>query len=154
MISQTAEYALRAVVFLAQHHGTPRTAHEIAEATKVPQGYLAKIMQALAKRSLVHSQRGLGGGFILTREPGEISVYDVLVAADTPPQRIHECPLGLKGHVALCPVHKLMDDAMARIEEGFRAASIGQLLKSTKGSKPLCDVDKLAAPAASRGKGK
>ncbi len=47
MFSQTAEYALRAVVYLASQPGTPRTTQEIAKATQVPTGYLSKVMQSL-----------------------------------------------------------------------------------------------------------
>ncbi|MBX3137867.1 Rrf2 family transcriptional regulator, partial [Candidatus Obscuribacterales bacterium] len=48
MISQTAEYALRAMVFLAMQK-SPAVGHEIAAATKVPPGYLSKLMQQLVK---------------------------------------------------------------------------------------------------------
>jgi len=48
MISQTAEYALRAIVFLADQQGTARTTAQIAEVTQVPPGYLAKVMQSLS----------------------------------------------------------------------------------------------------------
>ena len=74
MISQTAEYALRAIVYLADQEGQPRTTAQIAEATQVPAGYLAKVMQALSKVRLVNSQRGLNGGFTLTRDANELTM--------------------------------------------------------------------------------
>ena len=64
MISQTAEYALRAMVFLAMRESAA-TNEQIAQVTKVPPGYLSKILQQLGKAKLVSSQRGLGGGFVL-----------------------------------------------------------------------------------------
>lgn len=140
MISQTAEYGLRAAVYLAQHHGSPKTTAEIAQATMVPAGYLAKVMQAMVRHDLVGSQRGFGGGFHLLRDPDEISVLDVLNAVDAPLQRLTKCPLGLKSHVKLCPVHKLVDDAISHVESAFRSATLGALLRSTKGSKPLCEA--------------
>ena len=82
MISQTAEYALRAIVFLADNAGEAHTTEQIARATKVPVGYLAKIMQGLSRSRLVNSQRGLHGGFTLVREPRELSIYDVVQAVD------------------------------------------------------------------------
>ena len=57
MITQTAEYALRAMVYLADQE-EPRTTNAIAEKTQVPAGYLAKVMQVLSKAGLVHAQRG------------------------------------------------------------------------------------------------
>lgn len=140
VITTTGEYALRAAVFLAQHHPSPQTTALIAEGTKVPSGYLSKVMQSMVRSELVHSQRGLHGGFTLIRAPEEISVLDVLAAVDAAPNRITKCPLGLKGHVRLCPLHHLVDDAVAHAERAFAGATLDGLLKSTGGSTPLCDT--------------
>lgn len=142
MITTTGEYALRAAVFLAQHHPDPQTTAVIAEGTKVPPGYLAKIMQSLVRADLIHSQRGLHGGFTLLRPPADITVLDVLAAVDAAPQRIKRCPLGLKGHVRLCPVHRLVDEAVAQAEKAFSSASLEELSKSSRGIAPLCNTPK------------
>jgi Rrf2 family protein len=127
MISQTAEYALRAVVFLAERGNRPHTIRQIAAATQVPAGYLAKVMQALTRAGLVHGRRGLGGGFVLTRPPGEMSCYDILQAVDPIP-RITRCPLDNPAHAhQLCPLHERLDEAAAQIEKSFRASTIAEL---------------------------
>ena len=127
MISQTAEYALRAVVDLAYHFGQSRTTTQIARATKVPSGYLAKILQDLSRFGVVNSQRGLYGGFALARDPATMTVFDVLSAVD-PPRRIRTCPLGLAAHAdTLCPLHRKLDDAMAIVEHAFRATTIADV---------------------------
>lgn len=140
MISQTAEYALRAIVFLADNPGEPHTADEIARGTKVPVGYLAKIMQGLARNKLVNSQRGLRGGFTLILPPGELTVYDVVQAVE-PILRITTCPLDLEGHGAnLCPLHRRLDDSMAQIEAAFRTTTILQLIEQPGATRPLCSM--------------
>ena len=127
MISQTAEYALRAVVDLAFHFGASRTTLQVSQATRVPADYLAKILQDLNRQGLVRSQRGPGGGFALARDPRSMTVYDVLLAVD-PPRRIHTCPLGLKAHAhALCPLHRRLDEAMERSERAFRSTTIAEI---------------------------
>ncbi|MBI1292159.1 Rrf2 family transcriptional regulator [bacterium] len=146
MITTTGEYALRAAVYLAQHLGQPRTTVQIAEGTLVPQGYLSKIMQQLVKAELAHSQRGLHGGFVLARDPSRVSVLEILAAVDSAPQRIRKCPLGLPGHVKLCPVHRLVDDSVAQVERAFAAADLHSLSQSARGIKPLCDVNKEGTP--------
>ena len=75
MISQTAEYALRAVVYLSDQEQA-RTTSAIAEKTELPVGYLSKVMQGLVKSGLVHSQRGLHGG--TEDQPHRIVVADSL----------------------------------------------------------------------------
>ena len=82
MLSNTAEYALRAIVYLATHQDRPCTAQAIAKATKVPSGYLSKVLQDLVKAGLTHSQRGPNGGFTLSRSPRRMSVLEVVNAVD------------------------------------------------------------------------
>ncbi|MDK2972781.1 MAG: Rrf2 family transcriptional regulator, nitric oxide-sensitive transcriptional repressor [Candidatus Sumerlaeota bacterium] len=139
MISTTGEYALRAAVYLAQHYDAPQTTAQIAEGTRVPQGYLSKILQAMVRRDLVTSQRGLGGGFVLIREPREVTVLEVLASVDAAPERIRKCPLGLEGHTKLCPVHRLVDEAIAHAETAFESADLESLSRSTRGVRALCE---------------
>lgn len=143
VISRTAEYALRAVVHLAAGEGDnpsqsdnpSQTVGQIAAGTRVPAGYLAKVLQSLSRAGLITSQRGMGGGFRLAKSPRDISIYEVLQAVD-PVQRIHDCPLALDAHgTNLCPLHKRLDDAMALIEEQFRATTIAELLVAPSGGK-------------------
>lgn len=137
MISQTAEYALRAIVFLAKSPGDPHITREIAEATKVPSGYLAKVMQTLVKKGLVVSRRGLGGGFTLGRPHDTISILDVVNAVD-PLQRILSCPLGLAEHREhLCPLHRRLDHTMADIEKALGAATVADIMIGPEGGVPL-----------------
>jgi Rrf2 family protein len=138
MISQTAEYALRAVVYLADHGGQPRTNLQIAETTQVPTGYLAKVMQGLSRARIVNSQRGLNGGFTLKKSPDDLTVLEVINAID-PIRRIHECPLKLPSHgETLCPLHQRIDNAAALVEEAFGDTTIAELLDVPKARKPLC----------------
>ena len=138
MISQTAEYALRAIFFMAEHSEKSHVTQQIADGTRVPVGYLAKVLQGLHKAGLVNAQRGLGGGFTLARPSTSISVYDVVQAVD-PIQRIHTCPLKLTSHgTNLCPLHRHLDDVMAKIEEEFKKHSVAQLLAQPSTSRPLC----------------
>ena len=139
MISQTVEYALRAIVTIAQHEGVPCTAQKIAEITQVPAPYLSKMMQGMARANLVVSKRGLHGGFVLTKDATETTILDVIEAVE-PFQRIRECPLGIGSHEgALCPLHRRLDNAMETVEASFREATIAELLSQPGSISPLCD---------------
>jgi Rrf2 family nitric oxide-sensitive transcriptional repressor len=147
MFSQTVEYALRAVVHLAAQSPEPQTTEQIAAKTLVPKPYLSKVLQALGRAGIVHSQRGVGGGISLTRTPDELTILDVVNAVE-PIQRIRTCPLGLKTHgVRLCPLHKRMDAALASIEDAFRHSTLAEVLAEPTASTPLCEVP---APRAVR----
>src|SRR5450432_987244 len=119
MLSQTAEYALRAMVSLAGGEKRARTALDLAEESKVPFDYLSKILNSLSRAGLVSGQRGRGGGFQSARPASLMTVLEVVTAVD-PLKRIRTCPLGLKAHgTNLCPLHRKLDDAVRSVEEAF-----------------------------------
>lgn len=139
MISQTAEYALRASLFLAARADSgPASAVEVAEATRVSVLYLQKILRKLARHGILTVSRGNGGGFALARAPTSVSVLDILRASDMHIPRIEECPLGIKGHQGLCCLHRLLDADMARSEEMYATTTIADLLNCERGVRPLC----------------
>jgi Rrf2 family nitric oxide-sensitive transcriptional repressor len=139
MFSQTVEYALRAVVHLADQAPASRTTDQIATATLVPKAYLSKVLQGLCHANIVQSRRGLGGGMTLTKSPSELTILDVVNAVE-PIGRIRECPLGLAAHgVRLCPLHKRLDNAVALVEKAFRQTTLAEILAEPTESHPLCD---------------
>ena len=138
MLSQTVEYALRAVAHLANESPKGQTTDQIAKATRVPRAYLSKVLQSLSRGGLVHSQRGLGGGMTLTKSPDALTILEVVNAVE-PLQRIRTCPLGLAAHgVRLCPLHRRLDDALALVEEAFSKSTLADILSEPTTSKPLC----------------
>jgi Rrf2 family protein len=138
VLSQTVEYALRAVVHLASVAPEARTTDQIATATLVPRAYLSKVLQSLAKGGVVVSTRGLGGGMSLTKKPEELTILEVVNAVE-PIQRIRTCPLGLTAHgVHLCPLHKRVDNALALVEEAFGQSTLAEVLAEPTKSVPLC----------------
>ena len=138
MLSRTAEYALRAVVWLSDHPESSVTGQAIAAATQVPPDYLAKVMQCLVRAGLVEAQRGKNGGFSLVSTPENVTVLDVINAVE-PVRRIRSCPLGLPGHESLCPLHRSLDNIAGQLERAYGAIRLSDLLRST-GVKPLCPV--------------
>jgi Rrf2 family transcriptional regulator, nitric oxide-sensitive transcriptional repressor len=141
MFSQTVEYALRAVVHLAYVAPEAHTTADIAEATKVPKDYLSKILQGLAREGIVRTQRGVGGGVSLVKDPADLTILDVVKAVEPESvRRTTTCPLGLRTHGArLCPLHKRLDDAVALVETAFRNTTLAEVLAEPSESVPLCE---------------
>jgi Rrf2 family protein len=148
LFSQTVEYALRAMVMLADQPDEPQVTHVIAERTLVPAGYLSKVLQSLGRAGLVKAQRGLGGGWTLARPPAQISILEIVNVVD-PIQRITTCPLGLKSHgTSLCPLHHKLDDALRLVEQAFGSTTLADVVGKPGQSKPLCDVTVAGGPVA------
>lgn len=140
MLSQTVEYALRAMVHVAGLEPDQALSSEVlAQRTQIPKDYLSKVMRDLAVAQLVKSQRGPNGGFKLARPAAQISLLDVISAVD-PIERIVRCPLGNPAHLNLCPLHRRMDHAIAMIEQEFRKTTLAELLASGAAESSSCRI--------------
>lgn len=118
-LSQTSEYALRAMVWIAsQTPQTPVRARDLSEATQVPPQYLSKILRRLVLAGLLESRKGRGGGFTLGRPAREIRFRDVLVAVDAYPVG-GRCAFGWEACDARrpCPLHGLWSE----LSDGFHS---------------------------------
>lgn len=106
IVSQTAEYALRAMAWLATvPPGEPVRAVDLSLSTGIPTHYLSKVLRRLVLAGLLDSQKGQGGGFTLSRPAVEIPFIDILAAVDAYPaegrcafgwgscDELHPCPL-------------------------------------------------------------
>jgi Rrf2 family protein len=143
MFSQKAEYALRAIVWLAEHiEEGPVSNQQIAEGTQVPATYLAKILQQLVRAELVTSRRGAGGGFELVANPAKLTVLDVVKSVD-PIKRYADCPLKLKGHEKKrCLMHASLDGALGKLEEALSGTTIANIVNDTSRPKPMVESRK------------
>ena len=139
MLSKSAEYALRATVWMARDPSRTSSAEVLAKVTKVPRRYLHKVVQDLVHAGLVRSQPGPGGGYGLARGPDDITILDV-VNAVSPMQRITHCPLGLESHTSLCPLHKELDDVYASAQAALARVTLGAVMRSSSKIVPLCEV--------------
>jgi len=85
-VSTRGDYACRALVSLALHGDGegPTSVRDIAERTGLPQPYLEQILLALKGAGLVRSKRGVGGGYVLAREPASITLGSIVSAVDGP----------------------------------------------------------------------
>jgi Rrf2 family nitric oxide-sensitive transcriptional repressor len=139
MISNTTEYALRAVIFLGQDNQSAYTAQQISMATQVPLPYLSKILNGLVRTNLVTSQRGLGGGFALAVNPNKLTLLQVLDAVE-PVRGTEHCPPSLdKKRGNSCPLHALLNESVQRMRSVYADSTVGELIAQDKGAKTkLC----------------
>jgi Rrf2 family protein len=86
-VSTRGDYACRALLSLALHgggQGAPTSVRDIAERTALPQPYLEQILLALKGAGIVRSKRGVGGGYVLARDPDQITLAQIISAVDGP----------------------------------------------------------------------
>ncbi len=107
MVTQGVGYAATALAYVAAAGGKPALVKEIAEAAGIPAPYLAKIINTLARKGWVQTQRGIGGGVTLGRPASEITLFDLCEALDDPVIQ-SRCMLGTAecSDARACPAHE------------------------------------------------
>lgn len=130
MISQTAEYALRAVLYLAQRDDrAPIRVGEVAQELGVPSNYLSKTLHALARTGVLHSTRGPHGGFRLAVPPRRLSLLRIVSPFDDIGAR-RECLLGQAqcSDIRACAAHAAWKEVSERVTHFFHTTTVADLL--------------------------
>lgn len=129
-ITRQADYAVRAVLHLARVGNKERSATSmIAKAQNIPPSFLAKIISQLSIAGLLHTSRGARGGVTLAREPGDITLLEVVEAIDGPIQ-LNEC-VGNNGACTFeddCPIKPVWCDAQDDLVTRLRNTNFQQML--------------------------
>lgn len=126
ILSRSSEYAIRAFLYLAkQEPGRLVMARQIADDAGLPGHFLAKLLQQLARKGLVRSNKGPSGGFTLTTDPREINILSIVEAVegvDGPPASISKS--GTDGWTTL----------HSRIVDYLEQTSLADISKNGNGS--------------------
>ena len=119
IITRATEYAIRAILYMSrQPAGEIIYKKDICKAQEITPAFLTKILQPLIKDGIVGSQRGVGGGFYLAKEPAEITLLDIIKSQEGPVY-LNQCLIekGSCEREFFCPVH----GAWAQIRKEFMA---------------------------------
>jgi Rrf2 family protein len=130
MLSQTAEYALRTVLFLGEHRDRSLVrVGELAGTLGIPRNYLSKTLHQLARAGVLASSRGKLGGFRLARPAERISLAEVIAPFDGP-TATRTCLLGrtVCSDEHPCAAHSRWKGVSAQVSEFFRETTVAELL--------------------------
>lgn len=132
MFSKTCEYAIRAVLFVAQKSSDGRKVgiKEIAKGIDSPEHFIAKILQDLSRNGLVQSQKGPTGGFYLDKPALNNTLADIVRKVDGD-KIFSGCGLGLKqcSETKPCPLHEDFKKIRKEIFEMLQKAKLGEFNK-------------------------
>ena len=131
-ITRQADYAVRAVLYLAQLGTDQRAAtSQIADEQQIPPSFLAKIVSQLSVAGLLQTSRGARGGVSLARAPQEISLLEVVEAIDGPIM-LNECVAnsGVCTFGDSCAMRPVWCDAQAELVERLRTTTFDRFISS------------------------
>ena len=133
MLSKTQEYALRAAVFLGRSYGEgPLRTSEFTRDSGIPRNYLSKILHQMARQGIVLSERGRRGGVALSREPGSITL-DQVIAPFQPVNEPNRCVLGRPecSDEFPCGAHERWKKVKQQTEAFFGTTTIADVMAET-----------------------
>ena len=139
-VSTRGDYASRALLSLAlDETDTPVSVRDIATRTGLPQPYLEQILLALKGAGLVRSKRGVGGGYVLARDPREITLGDIVSAVDGPitlgdfgaPHTDGACD-----HEGQCVLLAVWGDTAEHMRRHLDALHLDDLVEMARGQRP------------------
>lgn len=128
MLSQSVGYAATALGVIAAAKGKPLLIRDIAEVADVPTPYLAKLIHILARKGVVQTQRGIGGGVLIVGNPKELTLYDLCEFLDDPVTKTR-CMLssGECSDERACPCHKFWVEHRRKEIEFLKRTTIAAL---------------------------
>ena len=84
-LTRAADYAVRIMIHLAMAPaGSRHQKADLAEVAEVPEHFVSKVLQSLKRSRLIESQRGMNGGFRLSRRPEKVTMLEVVEAVQGP----------------------------------------------------------------------
>jgi len=144
-VSTRGDYASRALLSLALHasESSPTSVRDIAERTGLPQPYLEQILLALKGAGIVRSKRGVGGGYVLARDPEDISMAQIVSAVDGPiaagdfgePHADGACD-----HEGQCVLLALWSEVGDLLREHLSSYSLADMVARSRGTQPAARI--------------
>jgi Rrf2 family protein len=137
MFSKTCEYAIRAMIFIAQKSkdGNKVGIKEIAKGIDSPEHFIAKILQDLGRKRLLQSLKGPNGGFYLDAKALDCSLADIVKVVDGD-KLFTGCGLGLKqcSETHPCPIHHEFKAVRKNIQQMLEKAKLGEFTEELEQS--------------------
>jgi FeS assembly SUF system regulator len=131
-LSRLSDYGIVLMAFLAeQPPESQHNARDIAHGTQLPLPVVSKILKALAREGLLHSQRGPRGGYALARRPEQISVAEMITALEGP-IGLTECTMhpGVCAQESRCHVRKPWQHINHIVRSALAGVTLAQLAAS------------------------
>lgn len=120
LLTKKSEYALLTLISISKHE-EPINVDILSRELEISKSFLAKIMQSLAKAGLVTSHRGVNGGFTLNKPIDELTVLEIVVAAEEKNPMVFECSDSMKScpnnRAQLCNIWPLLNNLQFKVND-------------------------------------
>lgn len=143
MLSNSTKYALKAVLFLAVNSDDENKilVKDFSKPINVPQAYLSKLLQKLARHNIVSSTRGPKGGFYLNEQNRSVPLLEIITVIDGE-SRLTSCMLSMNkcNEEHPCPMHDLLGDTKTHFLKNLKETTVGDLVSDILEGKSFLPV--------------
>ncbi|MEZ4810808.1 MAG: Rrf2 family transcriptional regulator [Allomuricauda sp.] len=144
MLSNSAKYALNAVLYLSLHSNEEKKlmTKDLSDKINVPKPYLAKILQDLSRHGIISSTKGPKGGFYLNDDNRRLSLIEVVQVIDGK-QRINSCVLGFEAcdNENPCVLHHIVGRANTEFMKNLQETTIEDLMSDIHKGKSVFPLE-------------
>lgn len=131
LLTRASEYALLSLDVIRKSD-QPIGAEQLATELCIPKSFLAKILQSLAKQDILESRKGAHGGFILTRDIYEITIHDIIFAAEGKTPAVFDCTQYTQtcpnGSIGSCAISPFLFNFQTKIDDFLNGLTLGDIL--------------------------
>lgn len=131
LLTRASEYALLSLDVI-RNSDAPMGAEQLATNLCIPKSFLAKILQSLAKKGILESRKGAHGGFILAKEIENISVSDVIIAAEGKAPAVFDCSTYIEtcpnGAIGTCAISPFLRNFQTKIDDFLDGLMLSDIL--------------------------
>jgi len=131
LLTRASEYALLSLDVIRKSD-SPIGAEQLAGELSIPKSFLAKILQSLAKQGILESRKGAHGGFILAKDISEISVNDIIYAAEGKSPVVFDCTSYMDScpndMIGTCTISPFLRRFQTKIDDFLNGLMLGDIL--------------------------
>jgi len=131
LLTRATEYALLSLDVIRQSD-IPLGAEQLAKDLSIPKSFLAKILQGLAKQGILESRKGAHGGFILAKDITEISVNEIIIAAEGKKPAVFDCTSYMdscpNGAIGTCAISPFLANFQTKIDHFLYGLMLSDIL--------------------------
>ncbi len=132
LMTRASEYALLSLIVLSKA-SSPMDSETLSQELAIPKSFLAKILQSLAKNNILKSFKGVNGGFVLQKDPKDISMLSIISCVEGKAPAVFECAPSIEScpsnKATICSIWPFLNKLQGKIDAFLAELTLADLLE-------------------------
>ncbi len=132
LITRASEYAILSLILLSKAQA-PQDTETLSRQLAISKSFLAKILQSLAKKNILHSFKGVNGGFALAKEASKVSMLDIMSCVEGKAPAVFDCASSLddcpSDQASICTIWPFLHKLQGKIDFFLADLTLADILE-------------------------